>query len=217
MPPQLSETPSEFQVKARMVGKRLDAYLASRFSDYSRSVIQKLIDAEAVLINGAPAKASYKVRLDDAVSIWLPDLGDGSITPEDLPLRIVYEDEALVVIDKGPGMVTHPARGNWTGTLANALQHHFDGLSTVAGALRPGIVHRLDRDTSGLILVAKDDHAHRLLAAHSRGGPFARSISPWSREPPTGTAITSKNRSASTPPAARRWPSGPWRKEARRR
>ena len=164
-PPELSETPVEFQVKARMVGKRLDAYLASRYSDYSRSVIQKLIDADAVLINGQSAKASYKVRLDDEVRIWLPDLGDGSGTPEDLPLTVVYEDEAFVVVDKGPGMVTHPARGNWSGTLVNALQHHFDTLSTVAGAQRPGIVHRLDRDTSGLLIVAKDDRAHRVLAA----------------------------------------------------
>lgn len=165
MPPELSETPSEFRVKARMVGKRLDAYLASRYSDYSRSVIQKLIDADAVRINGGPAKASYKVRLDDEVRIWLPDLGDGSVTPEDLPLRVVYEDETFVVVDKGPGMVTHPARGNWSGTLVNALQHHFDTLSTVAGARRPGIVHRLDRDTSGLLIVAKEDRAHRVLAA----------------------------------------------------
>ena len=165
MPPELSDTPSEFQVKARMVGKRIDAYLASRFSDYSRSVIQKLIDADAVLVNGAPAKASYKVRLDDSIRIWLPDLGDGSIPAEDIPLSVAYEDEAMVVVDKGPGMVTHPARGHWSGTLANALQHHFDNLSTMGGALRPGIVHRLDRDTSGLILVAKDDKAHRIMGA----------------------------------------------------
>ena len=165
MPPELSETPSDFSVKARMVGKRIDAYLAARYPDYSRSVVRKLIDADAVLINGAPVKASYKVRLDDEIRVWLPELADDAPVAEDIPLRIVYEDAAFVVVDKGPGMVTHPAKGNWSGTLVNALQHHFDTLSTVGGANRPGIVHRLDRDTSGLLMVAKDDLAHRRLAA----------------------------------------------------
>jgi len=164
-PPELSATPSEFQVKARMVGKRIDAYLASRYPDYSRSVVQKVINAGAVLVNGVLVKASYKVRLDDAIRVWLPELCDDAPVPEDIPLRIVFEDEALVVVDKGPGMVTHPAKGNWSGTLVNALQHHFDTLSTVGGANRPGIVHRLDRDTSGLLIVAKDDRAHRHLAS----------------------------------------------------
>ena len=163
-PPELSPTPVEFEVKARMVGKRLDAYLASRFSDYSRSVLQKVIEAQAVLINGRPTKASYRVCEGDAIRIWLPELADDTPVPEDIPLRIVFEDASFVVVDKGPGMVTHPAKGNWRGTLVNALQHHFDTLSSVAGAQRPGIVHRLDRDTSGLLIVAKDDAAHRALA-----------------------------------------------------
>jgi 23S rRNA pseudouridine1911/1915/1917 synthase len=163
-PPELSRTPCDFHVKARMVGKRIDAYLASRFPDYSRSVIQKVIDAEAVLVNGRTTKASYKVRLDDLIRVWLPELADEIPVPEDIPIPIVFEDPAFVVVNKGAGMVTHPAKGHWTGTLVNALQHHFDTLSTVAGAHRPGIVHRLDRDTSGLLIVAKDDHAHRLLA-----------------------------------------------------
>ena len=164
MPPELSETPSDFQVKARMTGKRIDAYLAARYPDYSRSIVQKLIDADAVLVNGQPVKASYKVRLDDEIRVWLPDLGDGSHAPEDIPIPIIYEDESFVVVNKPPGMVTHPAKGNWSGTLVNALQFHFDSLSTVAGAHRPGIVHRLDRDTSGLLLVAKTDVAHKRLA-----------------------------------------------------
>jgi 23S rRNA pseudouridine1911/1915/1917 synthase len=163
-PPELSPIPSEFRVKARMVGNRIDSYLASRYPDYSRSVIQKVIDAGAVLVNAAPTKASYKVRLDDLIRVWLPELADEIPTPENIPLTIVHEDAAFVVVNKGPGMVTHPAKGHWNGTLVNALQYHFDTLSTMAGAHRPGIVHRLDRDTSGLILVAKDDHAHRLLA-----------------------------------------------------
>jgi 23S rRNA pseudouridine1911/1915/1917 synthase len=165
VPPQLSSIPEEFHVKARMVGKRIDAYLSSRYQDFSRSVIQKVIDAGAVLVNGAPVKASYKVRLDDLIRVWLPDLGDDAPTPEDIPLSIVFEDEAFLVVDKPPGMVVHPARGHWAGTLVNALQFHFDTLSTVGGEERPGIVHRLDRDTSGLILIAKDDRAHRALSS----------------------------------------------------
>ncbi|HEV3165988.1 MAG TPA: RluA family pseudouridine synthase [Isosphaeraceae bacterium] len=163
-PPELSRTPSDFVVKARMVGKRIDAYLASRFPDYSRSVIQKVMAAAAVLVNGETVKASYKVRLDDHIRVWLPELADEIPTPEDIPLAIVFEDPAFVVVNKGAGMVTHPAKGHWSGTLVNALQFHFDSLSTIAGAHRPGIVHRLDRDTTGLLIVAKDDNAHRLLA-----------------------------------------------------
>jgi 23S rRNA pseudouridine1911/1915/1917 synthase len=165
VPPQLSSIPEEFHVKARMVGKRIDAYLSSRYQDFSRSVIQKVIDAGAVLVNGAVVKASYKVRLDDLIRVWLPDLGDDAPTPEDIPLSIVFEDESFLVVDKPPGMVVHPARGHWAGTLVNALQFHFDTLSTVGGEERPGIVHRLDRDTSGLILIAKDDRAHRALSS----------------------------------------------------
>ncbi len=164
MPPELSSTPVDFEVKARMAGKRLDAYLSSRYQDYSRSVIQKVIDAKAVLVNGSPAKASYRVREGDAIRLWLPDLGDGSLIPEDLPIGVVYEDEGFTVVNKPAGMVVHPAKGHGSGTLANALQFHFDTLSSVGGAMRPGIVHRLDRDTSGLLIVAKTDSAHRRLA-----------------------------------------------------
>ena len=164
MPPELSTEPTEFVVKARMVGKRLDAYLASRYSDYSRSVIQKVIDAGAVLVNGQAAKASYRVREADVVRLWLPELSTVSSDPEDIPIAIVFEDESFTVVEKPAGLVTHPGRGNWSGTMINALQFHFDRLSTVGGEHRPGIVHRLDRDTSGLLIVAKDDRAHRELA-----------------------------------------------------
>ena len=163
-PPPLSETPQEFEVKPRTDGKRIDAYLASRFTDYSRSVIQRIIEAEAVMVNGRAVKASYKVRAGDQVKVWLPELPDTTPVPEDIPIDVVYEDEFLTVINKPPGMVTHPAKGNWKGTLVNALQFHYDSLSTVAGADRPGIVHRLDRDTTGLLVVVKDELAHRRLA-----------------------------------------------------
>ncbi len=148
-----------------MEGKRIDAYLASRYPEYSRSVVQKVIDARAVLINGQPTKASYKVRLGDMIRVWLPELADDAPVPEEIPLEVVYEDQALTVVNKPPGMVVHPAKGHWTGTLVHALQFHYDALSTVAGENRPGIVHRLDRDTTGLLIVAKDDQAHRNLAS----------------------------------------------------
>jgi 23S rRNA pseudouridine1911/1915/1917 synthase len=163
-PPPLSHTPSEFVVKGRMTGKRIDAYLSSRYPDYSRSVIQKVIDAGAVQVNDQVVKASYRVRAEDVVRVWLPELADDAPAPEDIPLEIVFEDEAFVIVNKAPGMVVHPAKGNWGGTLVNALQFHFDRLSTVGGENRPGIVHRLDRDTSGLLIVAKDDRAHAALA-----------------------------------------------------
>ena len=161
---ELSSVPTEFLVKGRMVGKRVDAYLSSRFSDYSRSVIQKVIDAQAVHVNGLPIKASYKVRLDDQIRIWLPELADDAPIPEDIPISVIYEDDAFTLVNKPSGMVVHPAKGHWSGTLVNALQFHYDTLSTVGGENRPGIVHRLDRDTTGLLLVAKDDLAHRKLA-----------------------------------------------------
>lgn len=163
-PPPLSESPLEFEVKSRIEGKRIDAYLASRFTDYSRQVLQKVIDALGVRVNGRTVKASYRVRPGDVVSIHLPELPQTTPQPEDLPIEVVYEDEFLTVVNKPAGMVTHPARGNWRGTLVNALQFHFDRLSTLAGENRPGIVHRLDRDTTGLLVVAKDERIHHKLA-----------------------------------------------------
>jgi 23S rRNA pseudouridine1911/1915/1917 synthase len=164
-PPELSETPQEFEVKPRTDGKRIDAYLASRFTNYSRRVIQKVIDAEAVVVNGRPVKASYRVRAGDVISVRLPELPETAPVPEEIPIEVLYDDEVLTVVNKPPGMVTHPARGNWRGTLVNALQFHFDTLSTLAGEHRPGIVHRLDRDTSGLLVVVKDVRIHARLAA----------------------------------------------------
>lgn len=160
----LSAEPTEFRVQPRQAGKRLDAYLASRFTDYSRSVLQRVIDAGAVEVNGRPAKTSQRLRADDSITIRLPELSDPAPRAEDIPISVVYEDDALIVVDKPPGMVTHPAKGNWGGTLVNALQFRFDELSTVAGEDRPGVVHRLDRDTTGLLIVAKNDRAHRALS-----------------------------------------------------
>jgi 23S rRNA pseudouridine1911/1915/1917 synthase len=156
--------PVEFEIRPRMDGKRIDAYLATRFTDYSRTVLGKVIEAGAALVHGRQVKPSYRLRPGDVVKVWLPELISHDVAvPEDIPITVVYEDENLTVVNKPANMVTHPARGNWRGTLVNAIQFHYDSLSTIAGEHRPGIVHRLDRDTTGLLVVAKNDIAHRKL------------------------------------------------------
>lgn len=150
--------------KRKVEGTRLDQYLAVMFPDFSRSVLKKAIDGGAVSVNGALAKASYRVRYNDQVRIALPPPTHDLPVPEDIPLDVLYEDDLLAVINKPPDMVVHPAKGNWSGTLVNALQFRFAHLSGINGDYRPGIVHRLDRDTSGVILVAKDEAAHRDLS-----------------------------------------------------
>ncbi len=142
-------------------GIRLDQYLVSVFPGYSRSVFQRAIDAANVTINGSLAKSSSKVKSGDTIHLELPAPTRDIAEPEDIPLTILYEDEFLVVIDKPPDMVVHPAKGHWSGTLVNALQFHFGELSNLNGEYRPGIVHRLDRDTTGAILIAKDEQTHR--------------------------------------------------------
>jgi 23S rRNA pseudouridine1911/1915/1917 synthase len=154
----------DLTVKRKVEGTRLDQYLVAMFPDFSRSVIQKVIDAACVTVNGAPSKASYKVRHGDHVRIWVPEPTHDLPAPEDIPLAVLYEDEFLAVINKPADMVVHPAKGHWSGTLVNALQFHFGHLSHLSGDYRPGIVHRLDRDTSGVILVAKDELTHRDLS-----------------------------------------------------
>src|SRR5207302_8810823 len=121
-------------------------------------------DADQVTVNGGQTKASYKVRLGDLVRVVLPEPTHPLPVPEDIPLEVLYEDNSLALINKPPDMVVHPAKGNWSGTLVNALQFRFSQLSQVGGDYRPGIVHRLDRDTSGVILVAKEEFAHRDLS-----------------------------------------------------
>ena len=155
----------EMLVRVKAVGMRLDHYLHLYFQDFSRSELQKAIESNSVTVNGKPTKASYKVRDQDRLRVELPEPIRDVIVPEDIPLSVLYEDECLAVIDKPADMVVHPARGNWGGTLANALAFRFgDDLSRANGTFRPGIVHRLDRDTSGVILVAKDEITHREVA-----------------------------------------------------
>jgi 23S rRNA pseudouridine1911/1915/1917 synthase len=143
---------------------RLDQHLVALFSDFSRSVVQRVIDAGGVQVNGKSTKASYRVRHGDRIRIEKPEPTHPTPVAEDIPLEILYEDEFLAAINKPADMVVHPAKGHWSGTLVNALRFHFDQLSGVNGDYRAGIVHRLDRDTSGVILVAKEEQTHRDLS-----------------------------------------------------
>ena len=157
-----------FTVPEESAGQRLDAFLAEHIESWSRSRLHRLIEDGDVVVNGHAAKPSYKIRLNDQVDAELTALPLASFTPEDIPIEIVYEDEVLVVVNKPAGMVVHPAAGVMSGTLANALAFHFQKLSTGSGEERPGIVHRLDKDTSGLLAVAKTESAHDDLANQFR-------------------------------------------------
>jgi 23S rRNA pseudouridine1911/1915/1917 synthase len=159
-----------FQVGAPASGTRLDLFLAAACSDLSRSRIQKLIQDGAVHVDGAAAKRSHAVRAGESVTVEIPAPQPTELVAEDIPLAILYEDDQLLAIDKPPGLVVHPAPGHPSGTLVNALLHYVRDLKGVGvgGELRPGIVHRLDRDTSGVLLVAKTDRAHQMLSRQMR-------------------------------------------------
>lgn len=153
-----------FDIKKVFEDKRIDRYLASRLPDYSRTFIQKLIKEGAVLVNGRTVKSSYDIQKGDFISVHVPVLEESKIVPEDIPLNIVYEDDYLMLINKPYDMVVHPAGGHPSGTLVNALAFHCQNLSQVNGPLKAGIVHRLDRDTSGVMLVIKSDAVHSHIA-----------------------------------------------------
>lgn len=153
-----------FDIKKVFEDKRIDQYLASRLPDYSRTFIQKLIKEGAVLVNGHTVKSSYDIQKGDSISVHVPVLEESKIVPEDIPLNIVYEDDYLMLINKPYDMVVHPAGGHPSGTLVNALAFHCQNLSQVNGPLKAGIVHRLDRDTSGIMLVIKSDAVHSHIA-----------------------------------------------------
>lgn len=146
--------------------ERLDAYLANELDEISRSYVQKLIKEKLVFVNDKHVKSSYLVKEGDFIKVNLPKPKVLEIIPEDIPIDIVYEDEDIVIINKPQDMVVHPAPGNYNGTLVNALLFHIDNLSSINGIIRPGIVHRLDKDTSGLLIIAKNDKAHRTLSAN---------------------------------------------------
>ncbi len=154
-----------FTVEDADVKMRIDKYLTEQLEDFSRSRIQKLLDEQQVLVNEKIVKSNYKLCHNDVVEISIPDAVEIDIPAEDIPLNIVYEDDDVIVINKPKGMVVHPAPGHYTGTLVNALMHHCkDNLSGINGELRPGIVHRIDMDTTGLLVVCKNDFAHNCIA-----------------------------------------------------
>jgi 23S rRNA pseudouridine1911/1915/1917 synthase len=157
-----------FHVEVENAGTRLDAYLAARIDDWSRARIQRLIEDGDVLVSGRTAKPSYKLRENEEIEVELTPATPSQFAPEDIPVEVIHEDDDLLVVNKPAGLVVHPAGGVPGGTLANALAFHFQRLSTRAGVVRPGIVHRLDRDTSGLIVVAKTEAAHENLADQFR-------------------------------------------------
>lgn len=154
----------KYTVKAEDAGKRLDAYLAE-FADMSRSAAAKLIESGAVTVCGKVSEKKYLVKDGDEIDVVTPEVEEYEAVPENIPLDVVYEDSDIIVINKPSGMVVHPAPGNYTGTLVNALLYHCkDSLSGIGGVMRPGIVHRIDKDTSGLLVVAKNDFSHRALS-----------------------------------------------------
>lgn len=165
----LIEVPQEFH------GERIDKFLSVLVPDCSRNSIQKLIEQGNVTINGESVNKKYKVNTDDEILVVTGELKPLDAEPENIPLDIVYEDDDLLVVNKPRGMVVHPAPGNYTGTLVNALLYHCkDSLSGINGVLRPGIVHRIDKDTSGLLIVAKNDKAHISLAEQIKEHSFTR-------------------------------------------
>jgi len=164
----VSDEPQLLSVSIEASGLRLDSFLASRLSEISRTRIQHAIGDGDILVNQRIAKSSYRLREGDQIEIDLPEPPPVELVPENIPLHIVYEDDDFVVVNKPAGMVVHPGAGIESGTLANALVHHFNSLSEVAGRIRPGIVHRLDKDTSGLLVVAKNDVAHEQLSDQFR-------------------------------------------------
>ena len=154
----------DIAVPAELGGQRVDVFLTSQLPDLTRTHIQKLIAYGSVTINGKLLKANYKVEPGDTLNLIMPEPVQGEVIPENLPLDILYEDEAMIIVNKARGMVVHPAPGNYQGTLVNALLYHCSNLSGINGVIRPGIVHRLDKDTTGVMVAAKTDQAHLSLS-----------------------------------------------------
>ena len=164
-----------FTADENAVNQRIDKYIAENADELTRSAVQKLIADGCVSVNGKIPDKNMKLKTGDEITINLPEPEICEALPEDIPLDIVYEDDDLLVVNKPRGMVVHPATGNYTGTLVNALMYHCgDRLSGINGVIRPGIVHRIDKDTSGLLIVAKNDFAHHLLAEQIKAHSFTR-------------------------------------------
>lgn len=156
-------------------GKRIDKFISDNIAELTRSAVQNIIESEAVAVDGRTAAKNYRIRGGEEIIVNIPEPQPMDAVPENIPLEIVYEDNDLLVVNKPKGMVVHPAHGNYTGTLVNALLYHCgDSLSGINGVIRPGIVHRIDKNTSGLLIVAKNDAAHIHLAAQIKAHSFTR-------------------------------------------
>ncbi|HCC07693.1 MAG TPA: RNA pseudouridine synthase [Clostridiales bacterium] len=158
---------NEYKLKVELEsqGERIDKYISEKYEDYSREYIKKTIIDGNATVNGVQVKQNYKVKENDEICIQIPESTELEILPENIALDIRYEDDDIIIINKGQGMIVHPAPGNYTGTLVNALLHHCKGnLSQINGVIRPGIVHRIDKETSGIIVVAKNNTAHQHLS-----------------------------------------------------
>lgn len=164
----------ELQITAEENGARLDSYLARCLNGVSRSYLQKLIGEHLILVNQKTVKANYKVKTGDTLLVQIPEAAPIDILPEPMELHIVYEDSDLLVVNKPAGLVVHPAHGHYSGTLVNGLLAHCTDLSGINGKMRPGIVHRIDKDTSGLLMIAKNDLAHQHLAAQLKAHSIKR-------------------------------------------
>lgn len=156
---------TEFLVEQQNNNIRIDKFLSEQMPDHTRSFLQKLIKEGEVLVNGQPVKSNYKVSTDDRISVEIPEMKDPEILAEDIPLDILYEDSDIIIVNKPKQMVVHPAPGHYSGTLVNALMYHCgNDLSGINGELRPGIVHRIDMDTTGSLVICKNDMAHQSLS-----------------------------------------------------
>ncbi|ADU22478.1 RluA family pseudouridine synthase [Ruminococcus albus] len=164
-----------FTVSEENIGDRIDKVLSKQLPEMSRSSLQKLVNDGCVLVNGNIVSKNYKIKNSDTISVEIPEAEELKAEPQDIPIDIVYEDDSLLVVNKPQGMVVHPAAGNPDGTLVNALLFHCKGrLSSINGVIRPGIVHRIDKFTSGLLMVAKTDKAHNFLAQQIKDHNFTR-------------------------------------------
>lgn len=155
---------NEILIESDINNERIDVYVSGKFENMSRSSVQKLISDGNITVNNKIVKSNYKVKLNDSILVLLPEPEILDIDAENIPIDIVYEDDDLAVVNKAQGMVVHPAPGHYSGTLVNGLMYHLKNLSSINGVMRPGIVHRLDMNTSGLMLVAKNDKSHNFLA-----------------------------------------------------
>ena len=164
-----------FQVTEEYEDERIDKYMASLIDSLSRSFIQKMMKEQKLLVNNIPVKANYRLRTEDEICFTLPEAAEPDIEAENIPLDILYEDDDVLVVNKPKGMVVHPAAGHYSGTLVNAVMYHCRGsLSGINGVMRPGIVHRIDRDTTGSLIICKNDNAHLSIAAQLKDHTIVR-------------------------------------------